>query len=320
MRQITFAQPGSPEVLKLTDGPKPFPKSGEVLIRVQYAGVNRPDILQRKGAYPPPPGASPILGLEVSGTIESLGEDVTQWKVGDAVCALTPGGGYAEYCIAPAGQCLPVPKGLTLEEAAGIPEAYFTVWTNLFERGRLAAGESVLIHGGSSGIGTTAIQLARAWGAKIFVTAGSDEKCRACLDLGASGAVNYKTQDFLTEIRTMNSGQGMDVILDMVAGDYFPKNLELLAQEGRLVHIATQKGEQVQLSIRTLMSKCATITGSTLRPRTAAEKERIARGLHDKIWPFLESRKVRVLIDSRFPLAQADQAHRRLDKIIFWIV
>lgn len=313
MKMIHIDQPGAPEVMKLIEGPRPTPKAGEVLIRVQYAGVNRPDVMQRKGVYPPPPGASPILGLEVSGTIEEVGDGVTHWKVGDAVCALTPGGGYAEFSVAPAGQVLPVPKGILMEEAAGIPETFFTVWTNVFERGRLASGESILIHGGSSGIGTTAIQIARAWGAKVFITAGSDEKCRACVDLGANGAVNYKTQDFPTEIRKLNSAQGIDVILDMVGGDYFQKNIELLAQEGRLVYIATQRGENVQLSIRTLMAKCATVTGSTMRPRTIAEKARIAHGLYENVWPFLESKSVRVLIDSRFPLSQAAQAHNRME-------
>jgi NADPH2:quinone reductase len=313
MKFIHFDQPGAPEVLVLGETSKPTPKSGEVLIRVAAAGVNRPDILQRKGNYPPPPGASPVLGLEVAGQIEALGEGVRQWKVGDSVCALVPGGGYAEYCLTPAVQCLPIPTGFSLEEAAALPETFFTVWANVFMRGHLKAGESILIHGGSSGIGTTAIQLAHAFGARVFVTAGSDEKCAACIPLGALGAVNYRTQDFGVEIRKLNSGQGMDVILDMVAGDYFQKNLELLAQEGRLVHIGTQKGEQVSLSLRTLMTKCATVTGSTLRPRSIEQKAAIARELYEKVWPFLQAGKIRPVIDRIFPIAQASEAHQRME-------
>src|SRR5437773_1410792 len=241
MRYIDMAAPGGPEVLTVATGPVPRPAAGEVLIRVAAAGVNRPDILQRTGNYPPPPGASPILGLEVSGTIAALGPGVTGWHEGDEVCALVAGGGYAEYCVAPAPQCLPVPKGVALVDAAGLPETFFTVWSNVFERGRLAAGESFLVHGGSSGIGTTAIQLARARGARVFATAGSPEKCKTCEQLGAERAINYRTEDFVQVVRELTGGRGVDVILDMVGGDYFPRNMDALAVEGRLVQIAFLK-------------------------------------------------------------------------------
>ena len=313
MKFVHFVQPGGPEVLSIAEGDRPSPKAGEVLIQVHAAGVNRPDILQRKGQYPPPTGASPILGLEVAGKIVECGLESTPWNIGDSVCALVSGGGYAEYCIAPSAQCLPIPQGVSFEEAAAIPESFFTVWTNVFRRGHLAAGETILIHGGSSGIGTTAIQLANAFGAKVFVTAGSDEKCQFCLKLGAQGAINYRTQDFLTEVKHLNSGQGMDVILDMIAGDYFPKNMELLAPEGRLVQIAVQKGEQVTLSIRALMQKGATVTGSTLRPRSIAQKAKIAADLREKVWPLLESRQVRVILDQIYVLDQCVEAHKRLE-------
>jgi NADPH2:quinone reductase len=331
MKHIHIKQPGSADVLQVREGAQPVAKAGEVLIRIAAAGVNRPDIFQRKGSYPPPPGASPILGLEVAGVIEAIGEPAesvassgaaaisnagaakTNWKVGDRVCALVPGGGYAEYCVTPAVLCLPIPAGLSMEEAAALPETFFTVWANVFMRGHLVAGENILIHGGSSGIGTTAIQLAREFGAHVFVTAGSEEKCDFCVKLGARGAVNYKRQDFVTEIRRMNAGVGMDLILDMVAGEYFPKNLELLAQEGRLVYISTQKGEQVNLSLRTVMAKCATITGSMLRPRTVAQKAAIANQLREKVWPLLESKKVRVILDEVFPFDRVADAHRHME-------
>ncbi|MEO5969990.1 MAG: NAD(P)H-quinone oxidoreductase [Bdellovibrionia bacterium] len=313
MKIITFDQPGEPEVLYLAETEKPHPKKGEVLIQVKAAGVNRPDILQRKGAYAPPPGASPVLGLEVAGNVVECGAESGSWKVGDSVCALVSGGGYAEYCTAPAGQCLPIPKGLSFVEAAAIPETFFTVWANVFTRGRLTAGESLLIHGGSSGIGSTAIQMARAFGAKVFVTVGGEDKRNFCLQLGAAGAVNYRTEDFATEIRRLNSGQGIDVILDMVAGDYFSKNLDLLAPEGRLVLIATQKGELVNLSIRTLMSKGATITGSTLRPRSIEQKSKIASELREKIWPLLEAGKLKPIVGYVYPLSECIKAHRHME-------
>jgi NADPH2:quinone reductase len=313
MKFIHFKQPGGPEVLNVSEGEKPKPQTGEVLIRVHAAGVNRPDLLQRKGAYPPPPGASPILGLEIAGEIVECGPDSAPWKTGDLVCALVSGGGYAEYCAAPAPQCLPIPQGFSFEEAAAIPETFFTVWLNVFSRGHLAAGESLLIHGGSSGIGTAAIQLAHAFGAQVFVTAGSDEKCEFCVQLGAQGAVNYKTHDFGTEIKRLNSGKGMDVILDMIAGDYFPKNIELLAPEGRLIQIAVQKGESVTLSVRTLMQKGGTVTGSTLRPRSIAQKALIAAELKEKVWPLFESKKIRVVLDKIYPFEECQEAHRHLE-------
>ncbi len=315
MKFIEATSAGGPEVLKLSEGAKPIPETQEVLIRVEAAGVSRPDVLQRKGLYPPPPGASPILGLEVAGEIVALGPNTQagSLKVGSKVCALVAGGGYAEFCVAPIVQCLPIPEGLTSLEAAAVPETFFTVWANVFTRGRLVAGESFLVHGGSSGIGTTAIQLAHALGAKVFLTAGSQEKCQACLALGADGAVNYKEQDFAVEVRKLNGGKGVDVILDMVGGDYFPKNIELLAPEGRLVQIATQKGGQVPLSFPALMAKGATITGSHLRPRTSAQKGVIAQGLFKNVWPLLEAKKVRVIIDKEFPLKDAALAHSRME-------
>jgi len=313
MKFVHFDLPGSPEVLYLNETAQPKPAAQEVLIKVEAAGVNRPDIMQREGCYAPLPGASSILGLEVSGTITALGSGVKSFQVGDRVCALISGGGYAEYCVAPWQQCLRVPKNLTMIEAAGIPETFFTVWANVFTRGRLQKGETLLIHGGSSGIGTVAIQLAHAFGARVFVTAGSDEKCEFCLKLGADIAINYRTQDFVSEIRRLNAGQGVDVILDMVAGDYFQKNLELLAPEGRLVQIATQRGAQVNLSLLTLINKGITITGSLLRPRTVEQKGLIAAELYGKVWPLLESRKVQVIIDRTYPLAQAAEAHRYIE-------
>ena len=314
MKFVQILAPGGPEVLKISEMEAPSPKTGEVLIQVHAAGVNRPDILQRKGLYPPPPGASPILGLEVSGKIVGLGAgDVLGYKLGDLVCALVSGGGYAEYVVAPASQCLPVPQGISLEEAAGIPETFFTVWTNVFSRGKLASGESILIHGGTSGIGTTAIQLALAFEAKVYTTAGSERKCQFCLDLGAHGAIDYRKKDFVQELMLLTNGRGADVILDMVAGDYFTKNVECLAQEGRLVQIATPQGEKVSLSLGTLMKKCATVTGSTLRPRSVEQKAKIASELRRRVWPLLESGKVKVVIDSYFSLEKASEAHLRME-------
>jgi len=283
------------------------------LIRVAAAGINRPDILQRTGNYPPPPGASPILGLEVSGTVAALGAEVAGWHEGDAVCALVAGGGYAEYCVAPAPQCLPVPKGVALVDAAGLPETFFTVWTNVFDRGRLAAGESFLVHGGSSGIGTTAIQLARAFGAHVFATAGSPEKCAVCRDLGAERAIDYRQEDFVAILKEATQGRGVDVILDMVGGPYVEKNLRSLALEGRLVQIAFLQGSKVTLDLAHLMMRRQTITGSTLRPRPVAEKAAIARNLRDKVWPLIEAGKVRPVIDRTFPLAEAAAAHRLME-------
>ena len=313
MRHITMQAPGGPDVLRLVTGPAPDPTAGEVLIRVAAAGVNRPDILQRTGNYPPPPGASPILGLEVSGTIAALGPGVTEWREGDEVCALVAGGGYAEYCVAPAAQCLPVPKGVSVIDAAGIPETSFTVWSNVFDRARLAAGESFLVHGGSSGIGTTAIQLAHAFGARVFATAGSPEKCAACRELGAERAIDYRQEDFVAVIKEATQGGGVDVILDMVGGPYVEKNLRSLAVEGRLVQIAFLQGSKVTLDLAHVMVRRQTVTGSTLRPRPAADKAAIARNLRDKVWPLIEAGKVRPIIDRAFPLAEAAAAHRLME-------
>jgi len=305
--------PGGPEVLVLATGPVPRPATGEVLIRVAAAGINRPDILQRTGNYPPPPGASPILGLEVSGTVAALGAEVPGWHEGDAVCALVAGGGYSEYCVAPAPQCLPVPKGVALVDAAGLPETFFTVWSNVFDRGRLAAGERFLVHGGSSGIGTTAIQLARAFGARVFATAGSPEKCAVCRDLGAERAIDYRQEDFVAVLKEATQGRGVDVILDMVGGPYVEKNLRSLALEGRLVQIAFLQGSKVTVDLAHLMVRRQTITGSTLRPRPVADKAAIARNLRDKVWPLIEAGKVRPVIDRTFPLAEAAAAHRLME-------
>ena len=305
--------PGGPEVLRLVTGPVPRLAAGEVLIRVAAAGVNRPDILQRTGNYPPPPGASPILGLEVSGTIAALGSGVAEWREGDEVCALVAGGGYAEYCAAPAPQCLPVPAGLSLIDAAGIPETFFTVWSNIFDRGRLAAGDIFLVHGGSSGIGTTAIQLAHAFGARVFATAGGPGKCAVCNELGADRAIDYRQEDFAAVIKEMTQGRGVDVILDMVGGPYVEKNLRSLAVDGRLVQIAFLQGSKVSLDLAHVMVRRQTITGSTLRPRSVVDKAAIARNLRDKVWPLIEAGKVRPIIDRIFPLAEAAAAHRLME-------
>ena len=313
MRYIDLAQFGPPEVMRVAERPAPAPAAGEVLIDVQAAGVNRPDIVQRYGKYPPPPGASEILGLEVAGTVAAVGEGVTGWRPGDAVCALVAGGGYAEQCVAPQEQCLPVPAGLSMIEAAALPETFFTVWTNLFDRGRLAAGEWVLIHGGTSGIGTTAIQLAAARGARVAATAGTDEKCAACLRLGATEAWNYRTTEWVEAMRQATGGRGADVVLDMVGGDYTARNLQALAIEGRLVQIAFLKSSQVELDIALLMRKRLWLTGSTLRPRTPAEKGAIARQLEAEVWPLLASRAVAPVIDAVFPLADAPLAHQRME-------
>jgi len=313
MRFIDMARPGGPEVLTLATGPVPQPGPGEVLIRVAAAGVNRPDVLQRTGSYPPPPGASPVLGLEVAGSIAALGPGVTEWRQGDTVCALVPGGGYAEYCVTPAPQCLPVPHGLSLIEAAGLPETFFTVWSNVFDRGRLKPGESFLVHGGSSGIGTTAIQLARAFGARVFATAGSPEKCAVCRELGAERAIDYRQEDFAAAIKEATQGRGVNVILDMVGGPYIEKNLRSLAVEGRLVQIAFLQGSKVTLDLVHLMMRRQTITGSTLRPRPVADKVATAQALREKVWPLIEKKQVRPIVDRSFPLAEAAEAHRLME-------
>jgi NADPH:quinone reductase len=313
MRVIEIRQPGGPDVLTPGERPVPVPGPGEVLIKVAAAGVNRPDISQRQGTYPPPPGASDIPGLEVAGAIAQIGEGVREWRVGDRVCALVSGGGYAEYCVAPAPQCLPVPGGLSDVDAAAIPETFFTVWTNVFERGRLVAGESFLVQGGSSGIGTTAIQLAHARGARVFATAGSAAKCAACERLGAERAINYHDEDFVAVTRAATAGRGVDVILDIVGGDYFPRHIDALAMDGRLVQIATLGGPKAQLFLPAVMRRRLTITGSTLRARSVSEKGAIAAALRQEVWPLLESGRVRPVVFKIFALPDAAAAHRLME-------
>lgn len=312
MKAIRIREPGQPEVLEMIDTPVPEPQEGEVLIRVEAAGVNRPDVLQRLGRYPLPPGANPLPGLEVAGTIAATGEFAGRYADGDRVMALVHGGGYAEYCVAHETHCLPVPASLSMREAAGVPETFFTVQYNVFMRAGLGAGEIFLVHGGSSGIGTTAIQLAAAAGAKVATTAGSDEKCDFCLELGADIAVNYRTRDWQAAIAEW-SGDGVHVILDMVAGDYMQRNLDLLARDGRYSIIAFQKGATAELDMRTVLGKRLTITGSTLRPQTVAEKARIAAELGDRVLPLLERGAVRPILFESFPLAEASRAHELME-------
>jgi putative PIG3 family NAD(P)H quinone oxidoreductase len=314
MTVIEITVPGGPEVLQPRKRPVPKPGHGEILIAVRAAGINKPDSSQRSGSYPPPPGASDLPGLEVAGTVAAVGPGVEDWKIGDPVCALTPGGGYAEFCPTPAAQALPVPKGYSMVEAAALCETFFTVWHNVFERGGLKGGETFLVHGGTSGIGTTAIQLARALGARVFATAGSADKCAACLKLGAEIAVNYKSEDFLAATQAATDKRGVDLILDMVGPAYLANNLKALAIEGRLVQISLQTGRFAdKFDLGAIMTKRLTLTGSTLRPQSVAAKGRIARGLREKVWPLLETRSVAPVIDSTFPLAEAAQAHARLD-------
>ena len=305
---VEISRPGGPEVLKLAMRPLPQPKPGEVLIRVSGAGVNRPDCLQRAGTDAPPPGASDLPGLEVAGTVVGLGEGVTQWSEGDQVCALTPGGGYAQYCVTPAVQCLPPPKGWSLIQAGSLPETFFTVWINVFERGRLAPGETLLVQGGSSGIGVSAIQIAHAFGHRVFVTAGTPEKCAACEKLGAERAVNYHTEDFVDVVKQLTAGKGVDVILDMVGGDYVPRELKCLAIDGRLSLIAFLGGNRATLDMSDILVRRLTITGSTLRPRTVEFKAGIARALRDRVWPLIDAGKIQPVIYEVFPLAQATAA------------
>lgn len=313
MIAIAITKPGGPEVLQPVELPTPSPGPREVLIRVAAAGVNRPDVMQREGKYPPPPGASDIPGLEVAGTIAECGPDVERWRVGDRVCALVSGGGYADQCIAPDVQCLPVPATLELVAAGGVPETFFTVWTNVFDRGRLREGESFLVHGGSSGIGTTAIQMARAFGARVFATAGSEEKCAACERLGAERAINYKTQDFAVALIELTHGRGVDVILDMVGAAYFSRNLDVLALEGRLLQIAVLHGAKAEINLVRLLRQRLTVTGSTLRARTVEEKGAIASALERAVWPLLEAGEIRPVIYATFPLTQAAEAHRLME-------
>ena len=313
MTAIEIASPGGPEQLKPTRRPVPVPGSDDVLIRVAAAGVNRPDVMQRQGRYPPPKGASDLPGLEVAGEIAAVGSDVSSFKVGDKVTALLPGGGYAEFAVASAPLCLPVPAGLSMVEAAAIPETFFTVWTNLFERGRCKAGDTVLIHGGTSGIGTTAIQLAAALGARVFATAGSDDKARACERLGAVRAINYKTQDFVEVLREATAGRGVDVILDMVGGSYLAQNLEIAAVEGRLCVISLLGGARAELNLGTMLAKRLTVTASTLRARTVPEKAAVADAVHCHVWPLLIDGRVRPIIYKTFPLAEASAAHALME-------
>ena len=313
MTVIDIAEPGGPEVLTVGRRPVPDPEAGEVLVRVHAAGVNRPDVMQRMGQYPPPSGASDIPGLEIAGVVAAVGAGVEEVGVGDSVCALVTGGGYAEYCVAAAPLCLPVPHGLDMVHAAALPETFFTVWTNVFDRARLEAGERFLVHGGTSGIGTTAIQLGKAFGASVFATAGSDEKCRFCERLGASTAINYRDEDYVERIASVTDGEGVDVILDMVGGDYLPRNLKCLAVEGRLVQIALQRGPKVQMSLLPIMLNRLTVTGSTLRPRSVADKARIASSLRERVWPQLEDGTVRPVVHATYPLAQASEAHRLME-------
>ncbi len=300
---------GEPDVLKPIQREIPQPASGEVLIKVAAAGVNRPDVMQRTGMYPPPPGASDIPGLEIAGEVVALGKDVSRLSLGENICALVSGGGYAEYCVAPAPQCLPAPKGFDAVRAAALPETFFTVWANVFERGALTKGESFLVHGGTSGIGTTAIQLAKSFGATVYATAGSDDKCKACERLGADAAINYRDKDFVAEIQTQTNKQGVNVILDMVGGDYLPRNIKCMAADGRLLQIALQRGPKGELNLASVMLKRLTVTGSTLRARSIEQKAAIGNALLKNVWPLLEDGTVAPQIYKTFPLVQAAQAH-----------
>ena len=313
MNFIQIEKHGDPDVLKLSSRSVPDPGLDEVLIRVEAAGVNRPDIMQRKGLYPPPPGATDVPGLEVSGIVVKTGKNVAEPKMGSQVCALVSCGGYAEYCLASASICLPVPEKISLEHSAGIPETFFTVWTNVFERGQLKSGETLLVHGGSSGIGTTSIQLGKAFGATVYTTAGTQEKCEYCKNLGADAAINYNENDFEAEIKTLTENRGVDVILDMVGGPYFPKNIKILAAEGRLLQIALMQGYKAEVDFRPLLMKRVTLTGSTLRPRSIKEKAEIARALRKEVWPLLDSGTIRPIIHQTFPLEKAADAHRLME-------
>lgn len=313
MTQIIFDGAGGPEVVKPAQAPVPQPGPDQVLVKVAAAGINRPDCIQREGKYPPPPGASAIPGLEIAGTIAAVGDGVDPAVIGQNVCALTASGGYAEYCVADWALCLPVPKGLSLLEAGGVPENYFTVYDNIFTRGRLVSGETLLVHGGSSGIGSTAIQLAKQAGAIVYATAGSDEKCDFCRSLGADAAINYRTHDFAAEVRTLTAKRGVDVILDMVGGPYIQKNIHSLALEGRMVQIAFLQSSKAEVDFVTMMVKRLTLTGSTLRPRTVKQKAAIAEKLREQIWPMLETGKVKPVIHKVFRLEKANEAHALMD-------
>lgn len=314
MKAIIITQPGAPGVLQTAERPSPAYGRDEVLVKVAAAGVNRPDIFQRKGNYPPPLGApADIPGLEIAGTIDQIGDNVKRWKIGDKVCALVSGGGYAEYCNVPEGQCLPIPDALNFMEAASLPETFFTVWSNVFDRGKLQPGESLLVHGGSSGIGVAAIQMAKALGSKVYVTAGSDEKCQICQSLGADAAINYRTRDFVSEIENITHKKGVDVILDMVGGSYTPRNLQALAEDGRLVLINTMEGRDVQIDLSIVMRKRICITGSMLRPRNVEFKAAVAASLEKNIWPLLTSGKIKPVVNAVFPAHQAADAHALME-------
>jgi len=325
MKVVKIKQFGDPEVLQIGARPRPVPGAKEVLIEVRAAGVNRPDCYQRQGQYPPPPGASDILGLEVSGVVIARGPEVTRWKEGEAVCALLSGGGYAEYVAAPEGQCLPIPDGFDFVQAAALPEAFFTVWTNLIDGGRLKRGETVLIHGGSGGIGTTAIQMAHLLGARVFTTVGKRESVALCKRLGAERVILYKEEEFVSIVKALTQERGVDLILDMVGGAYFPRNLEALAMKGRLVQIATVQGPKVELDLRKVMFKQLVVTGSTLRGRSVEEKTALARALEKEIWPLLDQGKIKPVIDRTFPLEKAREAHalmesgRHIGKIVLTV-
>lgn len=313
MRQVVIKEPGEADVLVVQSAERPTPGPGQVLIQVFAAGVNRPDILQRQGRYDPPADASPILGLEVAGEVVACAQGASAFKLGDKVCALAPGGGYADYCLVPEGQVLAIPRGLSFLQAAGVPETFFTVWSNVFDRGQLKPGETLLVHGGSSGIGTTAIQLARQLGSKVFVTAGGHEKCRACLELGAHRAIDYKGEDFLAVVKEETNGRGVDVILDMVGGSYIQKNIRSLAPDGRLVQIAFLQSSTAPLDLMSVMLKRLTLTGSTLRPRSLEYKAQLASALKTHVWPLFEQNKVRVVVDSCYSLEQVAEAHRHME-------
>ncbi len=313
MTCIEISESGGPEVLKPGSRPLPVAGAGEVLVRVAAAGVNRPDIMQRRGMYSPPPGVSDIPGLEIAGTVAALGPEVSKWKVGDTLCGLVAGGGYAEYCAAPAPQCLPFPKGLDAVAAAALPETFFTVWTNVFGRARLQPGETLLVHGGSSGIGTAAIQMASRLGARVMATAGSAEKCAACEDLGAERAIKYRDEDFVEAAKAFSDGHGVDVILDMVGGDYVVRNIAALARGGRIASIAFLQGSKVEVDLMPLLMKHLTITASTLRPQTIEQKGEIASALLERFWPLIEAGDIKPVIDSTFPLADAAEAHRLME-------
>ena len=313
MRAIEISEAGGPDVLRPTTRPVPEPASGEILIKIEAAGVNRPDALQRAGAYAPPPDASDLPGLECAGEVVATGAGVSRWQVGDKVCALLPGGGYAEYATTHQDHALPVPEGLTMVEAAALCETFFTVWTNVFERGHLQAGETFLVHGGTSGIGTTAIQLARAFGARVFATAGSAEKCAKCVELGAERAINYKDEDFVEVVKSATEGRGVDLILDMVGGPYIARNIRALAVDGRLAMIAFLGGPKAEINFAQIMTKRLTVTGSTLRPRSVQDKAVIAEALRARVWPLIEAGRIAPVMDRVFPLAQAADAHRRIE-------